>query len=236
MTFESNMHETQMTIIRYLLFMQQAGFADLQKAAGLTSDHVTFHIHKLITMGYIDKDGAQYILTPQGKGYADRMDTDENIIEKQPKVTVVITLERRNEQGEREFLFQQRKKSPYYDFWGRVGGKVRWGESIIEAAQRELKEETGLEADIEYQLLYHKRDFDKTSGGLLDDKIFLCVHGMNHRGELKEEFDAGVNKWMTMEELHRQEKWFTNVDEFTELLEAGETFIEREHYYDKSEY
>jgi hypothetical protein len=44
-----------------------------------------------MAMGYIEKDGIRYALTPQGKGYADRMDTDENVIKKQPKVTVVIT-------------------------------------------------------------------------------------------------------------------------------------------------
>jgi 8-oxo-dGTP diphosphatase len=236
MSLESNIHETQMIIVRYLLFTPYAGFAQLQKATNLTSDHFTFHVRKLMEQGYVEKEGSRYALTPQGKEYADRMDTDENVIEKQPKVTVMITLERQNKNGEREFLFQQRKKSPYYNFWGRVGGKVRWGESIIEAAQRELKEETNLEADMKYQLLYHKRDFDKASGKLLEDKIFLCVYGTNYKGVLKEEFEAGVNKWMTIEEFHKQEKRFTNVDVCIELMEAGERFVEREYYYDKSEY
>lgn len=236
MSFEPSIHETQTVIIRQLLFKPRAGFAELQKEADLSSDHFTFHIRKLIEVGYIEKEGRMYVLTSKGKEYANRMDTDENVIERQPKVSVAITLERRNEKGEREFLFQQRKKNPYYDFWGRVGGKIRWGESVIEAAQRELKEETGLEADMEYRLLYHKRDFDKVSGDLLEDKIFLCVYGATYRGELQEVFEAGVNKWMTIEEFHRQEKRFTSVDEFMELMEAGETFAERQYYYDKSDY
>jgi hypothetical protein len=41
---------------------------------------------------------------------------------------------------------------------------------------------------------------------------------------------------MTLEEFHKQEKWFTNVDTFMKLMEVGETFVEREHHYDKSEY
>lgn len=237
MSFEPDIHKTQTAIIRHLLFTPRAGFAELQKATNLTSDHFNFHIRQLAATGYIEKNDQKYYeLTPRGKEYANRMDTEENVIEKQPKVSVAITLERHNEKGEREFLFQQRKKNPYYDFWGRVGGKVRWGESVIEAARRELEEETGLDADLEYKLLYHKRDFDKNSGKLLEDKIFLCVYGKNSRGNLKETFEGGINKWMTVEEFHQQPKWFTSVDEFMELFEAGETFAERQYYYDKTEY
>ena len=50
---------------------------------------------------------------------------------------------------------------------------------MLQAAERELKEETGLEADFEYRLLYHKRDFNKATGELLEDKIFLCVTPQN---------------------------------------------------------
>ena len=164
------------------------------------------------------------------------MDTDENEIEKQPKISVAITLERKNAQGEREFLFQQRKKNPYYGFWGRMGGKIRWGESIIEAANRELKEETGLEATFAYKLLYHKRDFNKTTGMLLEDKIFLCVYATEFKGELIEEFEGGSNRWMTVPEFHAVPKRFKSVDDFMELMDKGETFAEREFYYDEDEY
>lgn len=236
MSYEPNAHIAQVTIMRHLLFTPHAGFAQLQKATNLTSDHFNFHIKKLIDEGYIAKTDKYYKLSHKGKEYANRMDTDENEIEKQPKVSIAITLERKNDKGEREFLFQQRKKNPYYDFWGRVGGKVRWGESIIEAANRELKEETGLEAEFEYRLLYHKRDFNKTTGKLLEDKIFLCVYATMFSGELIESFEGGINRWMTAEEFQTMPKRFTSVDEFVELMDQGEAFAEREFYYDETEY
>ncbi|HSW78347.1 MAG TPA: NUDIX domain-containing protein [Candidatus Chromulinivoraceae bacterium] len=236
MSYEPNTHEAQVAILRHLLFRPQAAFSELQKATELTSDHFNFHIKKLIDEGYVEKLEKHYRLTHKGKEYANRMDTDENEIEKQPKISVAITLERQNEQGEREFLFQQRKKNPYFDFWGRMGGKVRWGESVIEAADRELKEETGLEAKFEYKLLYHKRDFSKTTGKLLEDKIFLCVYATEFDGELIEEFEGGINRWMTVEEFHKVPKRFTSVDEFMELMDNGEAFAEREFYYDEADY
>lgn len=236
MSYEPDTHSAQVAILRHLLFQPRAAFSELQKATELSSDHFNFHLKKLIDENYVEKSEKHYKLTNKGKEYANRMDTDENEIEKQPKVSVAITIERKNKKGEREFLFQQRKKNPYFDFWGRVGGKVRWGESVIEAANRELLEETGLSADFEYRLLYHKRDFDKATGKLLEDKIFLCVYADNYSGELLESFEGGVNKWMTAEEFHEMPKRFASVDEFMDLIDKGETFAEREFYYDESEY
>jgi len=236
MTYEPQAHGIQIDIMRHLLFKPTATFSDLQRQTDLTSDHFNFHIRKLIDEGYVEKYQKTYRLSGKGKEYANRMDTDEKVIEKQPKVSIAITLERKNEKGEREFLFQQRKKNPYFDFWGRAGGKMRWGESVIEAAKRELKEETGLEAEFEYRLLYHKRDFRKDTRELLEDKIFLCVYASQHKGELIEEFEGGVNRWMTSEEFHKQPKRFVSVDDFLELMDAGEIFVEREFFYDESEY
>jgi ADP-ribose pyrophosphatase YjhB (NUDIX family) len=236
MSYEPKAHPAQVLILRHLLFTPQAGFAELQKATELTSDHFSFHIKKLIEEEYIEKLEKHYKLSGKGKEYANRLDTDENEIERQPKVSVAVTVERTGEDGKREFLFQQRKKNPYFDFWGRVGGKVRWGESIIEAANRELKEETGLEAKFEYRLLYHKRDFNKKTGKLLEDKLFLCVYATEYSGELQETFEGGVNRWMTHEEFMTMPKRFKSVDEFLELIDKGETFAEREFFYDESEY
>lgn len=236
MSYEPKTHPAQVLILRHLLFTPQSAFARVQKATDLTSDHFNFHIKKLIEEGYVEKTGREYKLTHRGKEYANRMDTDENEIEKQPKVSVALIVERKNAKGEREFLFQQRKKNPYFDFWGRVGGKVRWGESVIEAANRELLEETGLQAKFEYKLLYHKRDFSKSTGKLLEDKLFLCMHATEYSGELIESFEGGVNRWMTEELFHAKPKRFTSADEFMKLIDSGQTFAEREFHYDESEY
>lgn len=236
MTYEPQAHDIQIAIMRHLLFTPSATFADIQKATDLTSDHFNFHIKRLVQEGYVQKDDRAYRLTGKGKEYANRMDTDENEIEKQPKVSIVVTLERANKAGEREFLYQQRLKNPYYGFWGRLGGKMRWGETVIEAAERELLEETGMMAKFEYKLLYHKRDFDKQSGRLLEDKIFLCVYATEFSGELVQEFEGGHNRWMTQAEFHKQEKRFESVDEFMDLMDQGVAFVEREFYYDESEY
>jgi 8-oxo-dGTP pyrophosphatase MutT (NUDIX family) len=112
MALEVQIHEAQTSILRELLFLPAAGFAELQKPTGLTSDHFMFHINRLVELGLLER--------------VERM-----------------------RDGRTEYLFQERLKQPYFGYWGLPSGKIRWGETILETALRELKEETGLEADRE---------------------------------------------------------------------------------------
>ena len=93
MSYEPDVHSAQIAILRHLLFVPTAGFAELQKSTSLTSDHFNFHIRKLVDSDMITKTDDRYKLTPRGKEYANRMDTDENEIEKQPKVSVALIVE-----------------------------------------------------------------------------------------------------------------------------------------------
>lgn len=140
MSYEPSTHQAQMSILRHLLFRTQSSFNELLKETDLASDHFTFHVKKLIDAGYVVKDNARYQLSREGKEYANRMDTDEKVIEKQPKVSVLLFVKN----NEEKFLSQQRLKQPFYGFWGRMSGNVCWGETLEEAADRELQEETGL--------------------------------------------------------------------------------------------
>lgn len=235
MSYESAIHESQTLILRHLLFTPRAGFAELQKQTDLTSDHFNFHIKKLVKSGFIEKIDEQYRLTQKGKEYANRMDTDENEIERQPKVSVALVVERHVD-GRREFLAQQRLKQPYYGFWGRLGGKVRWGESLEEAASRELKEETGLVADFEFRMIFHKRDYRKKDGTLLEDKLFFIMYTNQVSGVMAEQFEGGINRWMTQEEFMSQEKTFESARDFITLLDNNVSYHAQEYIYDDDEY
>ena len=100
------------------------------------------------------KSYGQYELTRRGKEYANRMDTEELVIEKQPKLVVDIGIE----DGKGKWLFQERRKQPYSGYWGFPTGKIRWGEAMLEAAVRELMEETGLTATLRAVGVHHKLD------------------------------------------------------------------------------
>jgi hypothetical protein len=54
MTLEVTIHSTQTSILRELLFHPHAGYAELQKPTGLSSDHFNFHIARLVELGMVD--------------------------------------------------------------------------------------------------------------------------------------------------------------------------------------
>jgi ADP-ribose pyrophosphatase YjhB (NUDIX family) len=235
MTLEVNIHDAQTVILRELLFHEDLGFAKLQQNAGMTSDHFNFHLQKLVEFGLVVKIArGKYTLSPRGKEYANKLDTDNNTIERQPKAAVILAIERVNSSGEIEYLFQERLKQPYYGFWGFATGKIRWGETIIQTAERELFEETGLMADYRVAGVYHELVYQTETGDQLEDKIFFVIHCTNIKGKLTKQFEGGRNTWMTRTEALKQPKIFTSFDIEIDIVKSdSENFIERRVEYTK---
>lgn len=233
MSHEVKIHHAQTGILRELLFHKEAGFAELQKPTGLDSDHFKFHINRLVELGYVSKNGnSKYTLTIKGKEHANKLDTDTHTIERQPKLSVGLIIE--NDKG--EFLTQQRLKQPYFGFWGRPTGKIRWGETFIEAAARELDEETGLTADLTVTGFYHKMDYS-TDGNMLEDKLFCIVYGTNPQGTLIVDDEGHHNEWMSLEEMAKKDKVFESVPEITRIAKRkADPFLEHKYSYQPSDY
>lgn len=232
MSHEVKIHQAQTLILRELLFRPEAGYSELQKPTQLGSDHFNFHISRLVELEFVEKvSRGSYRLTPRGKEYANRLDTDENTVERQPKTAVLLAVER--QRGKRqEFLFQQRLKNPYYGFWGLPSGKVRWGEKIAETAARELMEEAGLEADWRTAGVYHEIVTHQETKELIEDKIFFVCHGTNPKGELVADFEGGHNEWLTRKEAENKEKIFDSFAIELDILDSKQWLYERTPVYD----
>ncbi len=233
MSLEVNVHDAQMVILRELLFHPSVGFAKLQRITGMSSDHFNFHLKKLTELKLVEKvSRGTYSLTPRGKEYANKLDTDNHTVERQPKTAVILAIERVKD-GKKEYLFQERLKQPYYGFWGFPTGKIRWGETITQTAERELMEETGLTADCRVAGVYHELVYQQETGEQLEDKIFFVVHCTKTKGNLVREFEGGRNDWMIREQALNQPKIFTSFDIEIDIVSSSGSFIEKRVEYTK---
>lgn len=206
MKIETEIHPVQFEILKYLLFNRASRFSKLN-TLDLPTDHFNFHLKALVETGLIEKKEEKYDLTIKGKEFANRLDTEKSGIEKQAKVSVLVVCINKN-----KYLVQQRLKQPYFGYYGFFGGKIKYGDTPLETAIRELKDETGLTAKkMTLAALKHKMDYSKT-GELLEDKYFFIFRTEGIKGRLIKEFEGGKNLWLTKGEILKLPNLFDGVD------------------------
>ncbi|MCA9381466.1 NUDIX domain-containing protein [Candidatus Dojkabacteria bacterium] len=176
-------HFIQMQILKILLFNPKSKFTDLKFDENIENNQLTFHINQLIKDNHLVKNTDKtYSLTLTGKEYANRMDTDKVQSQKQGKIGAITCCIRENKKGDYDFLLYTRKKQPFYDHQGFASGKVPYGQSVVESALRELKEEANLDADAgEVFMIEHHRVYHHETKELLEDKFFYFVRIVNPR-------------------------------------------------------
>ena len=229
-----DLHETQAHILKELLFHPDRKFSELAPP-GVSSDQLAFHVKRLLELNLVNKLGDRYELTAAGKEFANRFDADapHMRIERQAKLGAIVVAIRMNA-GKQEYLMQQRLKQPYYGFYGFVGGKIRWGETLEEAAAREFAEEAGLAATLIPAGIEHKMDYDKATGELLEDKFFFFFRAEKPHGEFRATFPGGQNAWLTKDEILKLPDLFPDVPEGLAIIDGKEfCVIERRYQVEK---
>ncbi len=173
------MHHIQRSILYQLMQHPSRRYGQL-KPQGVEGNIFTYHVRQLIGLGYVVKgDGGEYELTAAGKVYVDRLSGTNLLPRIQPKIITLIAC--RNEEG--EWLVFRRRRQPLLGKVGFVYGKIHEGERIADAARRELKEKTGLQAQLE-----HRGDGYITmteAGQVVSQVMFHLFIGMAPQGELQ---------------------------------------------------
>ena len=199
------LHSIQKQILKKFSHSKSLRFNNLL-VEGLASEYMNYHLKKLLDLNLVSKNG-QYSLTDKGKDYVNLLDDNADLVERQPKTSVLIHAIRQNTNGQIEHLLYRRLKQPYLNYVGKLGGKVRFGETIEDAARRELYEETGLSAqNLILEEIYHKLRF-RQSGVFVQDVIFYIFHTLNPQGTLIERTLDQENFWATREEVFSSGKY-----------------------------
>lgn len=192
-------HTIQLQILKKLLFSTGLRYSEIKPHPEMENNQFDFHLDKMIGEGHIEKLQDRYHLTLAGKDFANRIDADNTMVQKQAKIGTYFACVRKKGK-ETEFLIYTRLKQPFYGCQGFPTGKVQYGEKVTETAKRELKEETNLEGEPEVVLIKHFLVHDKTTKQLVEDKfLFLCIV-YEPKGELIPS-DEGKYEWVNEEDL-----------------------------------
>lgn len=220
-------HKIQRHILVSLLLKPKQTFGKLN-IEKIATDHFNFHLQSLVESGLVVKTKEGYELTAIGKEFGNRFDTEKVQIEKQAKVSVLLVCQR-EQNGRVHYLIQRRLKQPFYGHHGFPGGKVRYGETIYEAAKRELSEETGLEGSLAVVGVKHKMDYSP-EGTLLEDKVFLIFKVTNVKGSYIENFGEGMNIWLSKKEIMALPNLFDGVEETLTMSKSNSLqFVETKY-------
>lgn len=175
MTDGTQLHALQLRILKKLLFSDVVSFAKLKPNPEMENSQFSFHLVRLINNGLVQKEACGYRLTDRGKEYANRVDSRDLYIRVQAKLSVVPCCIR-TLKGKTQYLIYTRKKHPFWGYQGFPSGKIKYGETVTAAAERELREESGLIGKAECVSVKHYIVREKRTKKVLEDKVmFICV-------------------------------------------------------------
>jgi 8-oxo-dGTP diphosphatase len=100
---------------------------------------------------------------------------------------------------DRKVLLVKRGRPPFAGLWSLPGGKVEGGESPRQAACRELKEETGIEAEVEGII-----DTVRVAAGGPGDSMtyrLTVFYGRPIGGSLTSASDSEMAEWVNLDDI-----------------------------------
>jgi 8-oxo-dGTP diphosphatase len=149
-----------------------------------------------------------------------------------PRAAVAVTLRAQNpnNNGTYHYLLIQRANPPDQGKWALPGGKIDVGESTLEAAQRELTEETLIVAN---ECQWYPHPFLTTDAIFRNDDtsyafhylIAYCFAQINKNGSLptvKPSDDALDAQWWTLNEIMQQQHDDTISQGVVEVIQRAE--------------
>lgn len=102
-------------------------------------------------------------------------------------------------------LLARRGKEPDVGKWSFPGGVVRTGESLKEAVKRELKEECGVEVEVEDASEVVERLVRDEEGRIQYHYVIIDYLAPWRGGELMASSDLLEARWVNLGDLHRYE-------------------------------
>ena len=191
------MHPYRRHILHELALSSGARRFSELKPEGTESNVFIYHLKKLVAEGFIKKLERGYCLAAAGKRYVEKLSMASFEPRLQPKIVTLVIC--KDAQG--RHLLYTRKRQPFYALVGFPYGKVHFGETVAEAAVRELREKTGLSAR-----LVHRGEVYlviRANGELISHMLCHVFTGTRPAGRLITESETGSCEWKDIRTIAR---------------------------------
>ena len=100
--------------------------------------------------------------------------------------------------NQKQILLIQRNQPPAMGFWSIPGGKLEPGESLVEACQREIKEETGLDTEVKNIVAVVERRVEGFHYVIID---YLALLADKKKSQPIAQTDVSEARWDSLEHL-----------------------------------
>ena len=227
MKYDNQLNQIQSQIMAQLYTRGDLRFAQMN-AGQVPSDQFSYHVRQLLKYGLVEKTAENtYRLSVNGRSRAILLDVQTGQFIEQGFVACRVVLSRERA-GSKEYLVQYRTKVPYKGNIAEPGGKILFGEDILQSAARNMLKETGLTCRFVLKGMAHFKD--EYLGRIVQDKFFFVILARNPQGELLEYGETGTNVWMTLEQIAADPMSHQGVvDMFNMAEREGYHMIEQTH-------
>lgn len=196
----SEKNPVKLAILARLLTTEKLRYGDM-KLPEVDNDLFNYHLQSLVKSGFVEKSDKEYSLSPLGRYEV----AEQNPLDVQGKPVDrfkinVLTIVLRREKGTTQILLQRRKKHPFYNTVGIVGGVIHKGELLTEAASARLQMKTGLTAQFVLCGMWRNINLDKSGVLVLEDILFHICCADQYEGELLPVTQYGENFWVDLSE------------------------------------
>lgn len=229
------LHPAQVSVLYALRHRLTARYSELRRTTSLESDTFKFHLRTLRRLKLIEKnDDGLYSLTATGKEFANRLDARAGREISQPKSSMLLVIRARRD-DKWYYLAHQRKRQPFYDFWGIASAPVPRGVPIVEAAAAAAREQMGIEAVFAPVGIQRSIDVDENDD-ILEDKVFTIMLAELDDMPQPHDWPGGVNTWLTRDGLLAKMPLFPTTAETLKCIETERFFVELRSVYEIDEY
>lgn len=139
------MHWIQKHILRQLAVNDTLRYTDL-KPDNVEGNLFMYHLNQLVNDDLINKNDKKYQLSTTGKKYVSSMSLKSGSTRRQPRIVVMFIAQNKNG----EYLLFKWKRQPYLNLISFPFGKIHYGCSVLDLANKELEWKSGLKDKIEY--------------------------------------------------------------------------------------